>query len=175
MKILALDTATKTGWATLINWQIESGVQDFTKKRGESPGILFLRFNAWLMGIALKTLPGSTAAAPFTEILEDGYKPFDVIVYEQAHHRGGYAANLCVGLTTRLQEFAARIGAESMAVQSGTLKKATTGKGNASKEEMMVWFKEQTGRDPIDDNEADAYALLMLACKELTLNEFEAK
>jgi len=165
MNIFALDTSTKTGWATLIDGQIESGVQDFTKKRGESPGMIFMRFNAWLSGI------GDFAYSK----LIDTHLPFDVVVYELAHHRGGYAANLCIGLTTRVQEFAARIGAESMAVHTATLKKATTGNGRASKEDMMVWFKEQTGRDPIDDNEADAYALLMLACKELTLNEFEAK
>ena len=49
--ILALDLATMTGWATLIDGKINSGVQNFSKKRGESNGIMFLRFNAWLREI----------------------------------------------------------------------------------------------------------------------------
>jgi hypothetical protein len=33
--------------------------------------------------------------------------PFDLAIYEQAHHRGGAATEFCVGLTTRVVEFAA--------------------------------------------------------------------
>jgi Holliday junction resolvasome RuvABC endonuclease subunit len=148
MNILALDTATRTGWASLIDGQIESGVQDFTKKRGESPGMIFIRFNAWLRHAF-------------------GGTQFDVISVEQAHHRGGYAANLCIGFTTRVAEYAAYIDAESMEVHTSTLKKAITGNGRASKEDMMAWFKGETGRDPVDDNESDAYSLLIYTMKEL--------
>ena len=44
--ILALDLATHTGWAVASNDGkiISSGVQDFSKKRGEDNGLLFLRF-----------------------------------------------------------------------------------------------------------------------------------
>ena len=45
MRILALDLATKTGWALWDGARIESGVQDFTKGRGESNGMLLLKFN----------------------------------------------------------------------------------------------------------------------------------
>ena len=48
MKILAIDAATKTGWCFWHSEMIESGVQDFTKQRGESNGIMFLRFRKWL-------------------------------------------------------------------------------------------------------------------------------
>lgn len=44
MNILALDMATKTGWAT--NAGRTSGVQTFDVKRGESPGMRFLRCRA---------------------------------------------------------------------------------------------------------------------------------
>ena len=159
MNVLALDTALKTGWATLINGRIESGVQDFTKKRGESNGIVFIRFNAWLNQMMF-----------YCDTPDDKGLRFNLLVYEQAHHRGGYAANLCIGLTTRVEEFASRIGAESMAVHTATLKKATTGNGRASKEDMMALFKQQTGCDPIDDNEADSYALLRYAMQELGIN-----
>ena len=46
MKILALDLATKSGWATNVDHQ--SGVQVFDVRRGESPGMRFLRCRAWL-------------------------------------------------------------------------------------------------------------------------------
>ena len=150
MNILALDCATKTGYATLIDGNIESGVQDFTKKRGESNGMIFLRFNAWL------------GAFKFRD-----YVQFDIIAWEQAHHRGGAATEVCVGLTTRAMEFAAKYGAEHMAVHSASIKKLATGSGNASKADMCYWFKKTIGHEPIDDNEADAMALLCFVRKEL--------
>ncbi len=147
MNILALDCATRTGWALLYEGTIESGVQDFSKRRGESNGILFLRFNKWLH-----------------EITPANVK---VIAFEQAHHRGGAPTEICVGLTTRAMEAAASIEAEYMAVHTGTVKKFATGKGNASKPAMIAWFECTVGRPPLDDNEADAYALLLFVMEEL--------
>ncbi|GHT98694.1 hypothetical protein FACS1894126_4420 [Alphaproteobacteria bacterium] len=46
----------------------------------------------------------------------------------------------------------------------GTIKKFATGKGNASKEEMIAFAKSQ-GFTPVDDNEADALAILLLSLK----------
>ena len=83
MRILALDLATKTGWALWDGARIESGVQDFSKKRGESNGMLFLNFNHWLSRIV-----NATAGIP---------TPVDLLVYEQAHYRGGAATEICVG------------------------------------------------------------------------------
>ena len=139
MNILALDCATKTGWATSTNGTVtESGVQDFTKQRGDSNGIMFLRFRRWLAGMC-------DDAAP------------DVIAYERAHYRGGAATEVCVGLTTRVQEAAAgRAGCECITVPTMTLKKHATGHGNASKGDMIVAAAAILGREPIDDNEADA-------------------
>ena len=148
--ILALDTALKTGWATRIDGHIESGVQDFTKRRGESNGLMFMRFNAWL-----------------EEMTQFRHIKYDLIVFERAHHRGGYATEIGVGLTTRVQEFAERIHAEYMAVHTATLKKFITGSGKASKDDMMLWFWKITGRKPQSDDEADALGLLYFACREV--------
>jgi Holliday junction resolvasome RuvABC endonuclease subunit len=54
-----------------------------------------------------------------------------------------------------------------MGVHTGTLKLATVGYGKASKEDMVKWFQSVTGVSPTDDNEADAYALLQYAIKEV--------
>ena len=146
MNILALDTATKTGWAT--NSGNCSGVQTFDVKRGESPGMRFLRCRAWLAEM-LKLL-GS----------------IDVIVYEQAHHRGGAATACCVGLVSTVQAFAAEHGVELMPVHTAELKKWATGKGNAGKPEMIKAAK-ALGWSPVDDNEADAALLLEYAIDAL--------
>ena len=152
MNILALDMATVTGWATLINGRIESGFQDFAKRRGESNGMLFLRFNAWLDGIG-KDLNGKSM--------------IELIVYERAHHRGGAATEIGVALMTRAQEYAVKIGAEYMAVHTASLKKFATGRGNASKGCMVAWASGRMKRKITDDNEADAIALLYYGMNEV--------
>jgi Holliday junction resolvasome RuvABC endonuclease subunit len=90
----------------------------------------------------------------------------DVIVYEQAHHRGGAATAVCVGLVTEVQAFAAEHGIELMPVHTGSLKKWATGRGNATKQEMSVAARLR-GWDPQDHNEADAILLLEYARREL--------
>ena len=155
--------AQKTGWATLIDGRIESGVQDFTKRRGESNGMLFLRFNAWLNNMA--EIPNQSSLAIQIEGVQH-YK-FDLVVYERAHHRGGAATEIGVGLMTRAQEYAAHIGAEYMAVHTASLKKFATGNGRASKEDMVFWASKKMERFIEDDNEADALALLFFAIQEI--------
>lgn len=119
---------------------------DFSKKRGESNGMLFFRFRNWLGAI-----------------LETG---FDLVIYEQAHHRGGAATEIGVNLTGRIQECCAERDIEFTSVHSGTLKKQILGHGNAGKSEMMAFTKIQLGRDPIDDNEADAVGIAIYGWRE---------
>ena len=147
MKILALDCATKTGWCLLDETGeiIESGVQSFEKRRGESNGLVFLRFRNWL-----------------GKLIEFRRGP-QLLVYERAHMRGGAATELCVGLQTRVQELAAEKMIESLPVPSTTLKKWATGSGHANKVAMILAAKKYLGRNPEDDNEADAVLLAQYA------------
>lgn len=148
MKILSLDLGSKTGWACqFTDGRRESGVQDFSLKRGESPGMRYIRFNAWLV-----------------ELIGLG-RP-ELIVYEMPHHRGGAATEILNGLATRVQEHCARFKIDHHAVHSATLKKWATGSGRASKEDMIKEFEKRTGKKPISDDEADAYMLLLLAMDE---------
>ena len=149
MKILALDLATKTGWATNAYGR-DSGTIAFALKRGESPGMRFLRCRAWLNELYC----GLTSSV------------IDVIAYEQAHHRGGAATAVCVGLVTVVQSFAAEHGIELMPVHTATLKKFATGSGRANKQGMIEAAIER-GWKPEDDNEADAQLLLDYALSEL--------
>ncbi len=146
MNVLAVDIATKTGWATNINRT--SGVQVFDVKRGESPGMRFLRCRGWLSEM-LSLLGG-----------------IDVIAYEQAHHRGGAATACCVGLVSTVQAFAAEHGIELMAVHTGELKRWATGKGNAGKPAMIEAARAR-GWHSVDDNGADAQLLLEFTQQQL--------
>ena len=141
MLVLGLDTASKTGWSLYdsdLKRILESGVQDFTKRRGESNGLMFLKFRRWLDDM-IQMNP---------EIA--------LVAYEQAHHRGGAATEICVNLVGRAQEVAAQYGILTAPVQTTTLKKFATGHGNVDKVMMIEAAGKVLGRDPIDDNEADA-------------------
>ena len=151
MNILALDLATRTGWACNVNGR-HSGVIQFNLKRGESPGMRFLRCRSWL-----------------TEMLEL-LGEIDVIVYEQTHHRGGAATSVWVGLVTVVLEFAAEHGIETLPIHSGALKKWSTGSGRANKSQMIKAARER-GWSPADDNQADAQLALEYAMAELGLKK----
>ena len=145
MNILALDLATRTGWAMNVKKRIMSGVVVFDVQRGESPGMRFHRLNSWLR-------------------MHVG--PVDLIIYEQAHHRGGAATMVGVGMATHVMTFAAENNIDLMTVHTGTLKKWATGKGNASKEEMIKAAQDR-GHMPKDDNEADALLMLEYAMHQV--------
>lgn len=157
MLILGLDLATKTGWSLILDGRVvESGTQDFTKRRGEGNGLLFLRARKWLSDFATIRIP-------------------DLVAYEQAHFRGGAATEICVGLQTRAQEQAAEWGVESAPVPTGSLKKWATGSGGAGKAEMIAWAAARIGRHPEDDNEADAVAVGLWAAAQFDVKAKEAK
>lgn len=143
MNILALDLATVTGWASNVDG-LRSGTQTFDLRRGESPGMRFLRLRSWLREIH--------------GLLGD----LDVIVFEQAHQRGGHATAVAYGLQAEVLSFAAEHGIETSPVHTATLKKAATGNGRASKVDMLEAARAR-GWSPTDDNEADALHLLAYA------------
>jgi len=150
MLIFGIDTGTRTGWSFYDSKKqkvIESGVMDFSKKRGESNGMMFLRFRKWLRDMILDYGPG-------------------LIAYEQAHHRGGAATEIGVNLTGRVQEVAEEYVVPCATVHTATLKKFATGKGNAGKLAMIEAAKSFLGREPIDDNEADAVHISRWAAEE---------
>lgn len=158
MNVLALDLATRTGWALVRNGHIESGVQVFDIKRGESPGMRYLRFRVWLEGITADSV--SQAAM------------VDLIVYEQtvpapAKFSSASTREIASGFATRVQEQCAALGIDHVPVYPSTLKKFVTGKGNAKKLEVIdTVIRRGWVPRPIralDDNEADAIALLYYA------------
>lgn len=144
--VLALDLGTTTGWAVLDHYlAISSGSEEFKPHRFEGGGMRFLRFKRWL-----------------TE-LKQSIEGIDLIVFEEVRRHAGVDAAHCYGgFMAHLTAWAEHHGIPYQGVPVGTIKKHATGKGNASKEQMIAAMHAR-GHDPEDDNEADALALLYWA------------
>jgi Holliday junction resolvasome RuvABC endonuclease subunit len=150
-KILGLDLGLKTGWAFSEVRVATSGVQDFSLQRGESPGMVYLRFEQWLRKIVLLTHP-------------------DIIVYEQTfvgRYRNAFTSQLFGGLVSRVLQLCAEEKIDHFAVHNSTLKKFACGSGRASKEEMLEKAREGGFEHIVDHNEADATWLVKYATEHL--------
>jgi Holliday junction resolvasome RuvABC endonuclease subunit len=144
--LLALDLGTQTGWALHSrDGAITSGSQSFKPQRFEGGGMRYLRFKRWLSDI---------------KQCNDG---IDQVVFEEVRrHAGVDAAHAYGGFMGQLSAWCEHHQIPYQGIPVGTLKKHATGKGNASKDEMVAAMKLR-GHAPADDNEADAIALLYLA------------
>lgn len=145
MKILALDLATKTGWAC--NEPLISGTENFRNKTGDSRGMIYIRFNSWLTEMLITVQP-------------------DLVVYERPHARGRAANEVLNGLVAYMTTCCTLAGCDYTDCASTTLKKFATGKGNASKGEMIEACAKEFTVCPVDDNHADALWLLAWAENE---------
>ena len=148
MKILSLDLGTKTGFAICgEDTAIISGVMEFKNNRYEGGGMRFVRFKKWL-----------------TE-LKQGID-FDLVVFEEVRrHAGTDAAHVYGGFLAVLTAWCEHHEISYTATPVGTIKKFTTGMGNANKQAMIEAVR-SWGFEPIDDNEADAIALLSMTMVE---------
>lgn len=145
--ILALDLGTTTGWA-LYNGAMISGTWALKPGKFDGGGMRFVKFER-----ALDELHAAT--------------PIDIVYYEAVRrHAGTDAAHIYGGLMATLTKWCELRKIPYDGVPVGTIKKSWTGSGSASKE-MMVQTAKDHGFTPIDDNEADAIALLDFKLKEL--------
>ena len=142
--ILALDLGTQTGWSLLHHdGIITSGTLSFKNDRYQGGGMRYLRFCRWLDNV--KGLAGGTLAEVYFE--------------EVRRHLGVDAAHAYGGFLATLTAWCEREGVPYQGVSVGTIKYHATGKGNASKQEVLASMQTR-GYQPHDDNEADALALL---------------
>lgn len=153
MKILGIDPGSVCGWALLDTERPEaviSGVWILTPPRGCSPGVRYLRLRSRLF-----------------DVLE-AEKRVDLIAVEAAHHRGGAATEYAIGVVTHCQAWAAENGADLLQVRAAHVKQLATGKGNASKEEIL---RSAVSRWPgytfYSDDEADARFIAFTAMQEV--------
>jgi Holliday junction resolvasome RuvABC endonuclease subunit len=146
MGILALDFGTSTGYAIEKDGEILSGVKKLRHNRHAS-GVRALDFYLWLNRV----------------IREYG---IDRVYFERVYaHSGTEAAHLYGYFMHTLAAVCEELGIKCVGISVGTIKKFATGKGNASKEEMITAAKSR-GFDPQTDDEADALAILFLGVKD---------
>lgn len=144
--VLALDLGTTTGWALRsADGSISSGTESFKPHRFEGGGMRYLRFKHWLTEV--KQTSDGIEAVYFEEVRRH-------LGVDSAHAYGGFMAHLTAWCEHHQIPY--------QGVPVGTIKKHATGKGNASKDEMIAAMK-ALGHSPTDDNEADALALLHYA------------
>ncbi len=146
MTLLALDLGTSLGFAIFKDGKFISG----TKRLGtykEKFGARFHEFRTWLLNIIAKH---NIEAVYFERVF--GHKGI-----EAAHCYGGFLymlASVC---------FQQNIPCKGLTVQA--IKKFMTGKGNATKDEMIAATK-QKGFNPETDDEADAISIMLIAIED---------
>jgi Holliday junction resolvasome RuvABC endonuclease subunit len=148
MTLLALDLGTSMGFAILKDNKFISGTKKFAKYK-EQFGERFYNFRKWLL-----------------DIIERHH--VDVVYFERVYgHTGTEAAHVYGGLMYALGSicFQHNIPCNGLTVQA--IKKFMTGKGNATKEEMIA-AAQQKGFAPKTHDEADAIAIMLLAIKDLS-------
>jgi Holliday junction resolvasome RuvABC endonuclease subunit len=143
-KILAMDPASKFGWAITDNLY---GEWDLTTRKDESMGMKLIRFRSKLDELY-------------------NLQKFDLIVYERP---AGKHTNPIIHqskLIAVIEEWCELNKIPYRAYSAGEIKKFATGKGNAGKPMMIESAKEKYDCSKLTDNEADALHLLHLAKQE---------
>ena len=120
--VLALDLGQSTGWALrTAEGLITSGTAEFRPGRFEGGGMPFLRFRVWLQ--ELHETAGGIGAVLFEEV---------------RRHIGTSAGHLYGGWLAILSTWCEEHGVPYEGVPVGTIKRHATGKGNASKDEVIA-------------------------------------
>jgi crossover junction endodeoxyribonuclease RuvC len=149
--ILALDLATATGWALRdARGQLTSGVQSFALRSGESSGMRLLRFRRWLREVVA-----------LGEVRLVAYEQ-PVIHRQRRQLNRSVAHNLEGVLLAELEGHADYVSPTPAAI-----KKHATGRGNASKDDMVAAAQTRWQREVADHNEADALCVLAWALDEI--------
>jgi len=152
MNILALDLATRAGWAYSIDGEISSGVFDFA-----SDGHKGMRaIHCWTdLNLLMKH--------KFTHIYYE--KPFRHMSNQAAHMFGWWEGLMYMALANNSQP-------EPIQAAPTAIKKFITGKGTAKKNDVIAAV-EKLGYHPKDDNEADAVALLLMAIDQQNNSQYK--
>jgi crossover junction endodeoxyribonuclease RuvC len=153
MHVLALDLGTRCGWAVFDGDRpVASGtwvLQKESQRKREGAGVKWLRLRA-----LLDAVPESF--------------PIGRVAYEDVkRHAGTKAAHAYGGALAVVQEWCEGRGLRPHGLAVGTIKKNATGKGNASKADMMAAARARWPAIAIeDDNHADALWIGDLASRK---------
>ncbi|WP_425384698.1 crossover junction endodeoxyribonuclease RuvC [Wolbachia endosymbiont (group A) of Sturmia bella] len=142
MSVLTLDLGKQTGWVILSDGIIQSGSESFHSSRFSGGGMVFLKFHKWL------------------NEMKEKFPSIETVYFEEVRrHLGTDAAHCYGGFLAVLSAWCEENHIPYQGVNVKTIKRFITGKGNASKSEVIEAVKEKGGL-PKDDNESDALALM---------------
>ncbi|WP_341814462.1 Holliday junction resolvase [Wolbachia endosymbiont (group A) of Dendrolimus pini] len=142
MSILTLDLGKQTGWAMLTDGVIQSGSENFHGSRFSGGGMHFLNFRRWL------------------NEMRERFSDIEAVYFEEVRrHLGTDSAHCYGGFLAHLTAWCEENNIPYQGVPVKTIKRFITGKGNASKSEVIEAVKGK-GFIPQDDNEGDALALM---------------
>jgi Holliday junction resolvasome RuvABC endonuclease subunit len=145
LRILALDVATKTGWAT----STASGVWDLKIKKDESKGMRLIRLKSKIVEIC-------------------SLEKIELVVFERTSGFHKNALIVQAEMHGVMKATLEELGIDYRAYSAPEIKKHATGKGNAKKDAMIEAAQNRwPTMEVIDDNHADAYWLLDLAYTDL--------
>ena len=142
LNLIGIDPGTACGWAILDSNgnRIASGTWDLRPRRHEGGGMRYLRVRQYVE--ALLATPAGVRALAYEEV---------------RRHAGTDAAHVYGGIVAMIAAVCQERGVPYVGIPVGTIKRAATGKGNASKDEMMqAAGKRWPTAIGCDDNEADA-------------------
>lgn len=144
-KFLALDLATRTGWAlrSARTGEVQFGFEQLPPAGGEDYGRLFNSYRGWLRGMIAVDRP-------------------EWIYFERAmtnEHEGQSAAMILIGLAAMTLEIAYERKIPWKHIPASTVRKHFCGSGKAKKPDVGYRCR-QLGHEVSDHNAADAIALL---------------
>jgi Holliday junction resolvasome RuvABC endonuclease subunit len=151
MRIVGIDPGTACGWAIIDNGKrIASGVWDLRGRRHEGGGMRYLR------------------ARKYFEDVVDSTK-IDAVAYEEVRrHQGVDAAHIYGGIIGQITAICEEKSIPFKGIPVGTAKKVATGRGNASKDDMISAANTKWDLSIDNDNEADALWMAQTLHNELT-------
>ena len=169
---IGLDPSNNFGWAVLNEHghRVESGTIVLKGSTWEGGGVRWLRLRWFLIQLLAKHgavqpgragLPGASQQDLNNLLLfrtaQPG-KPTVVVSYEKVFQtqKSGTAAAVYYGAVAVIKGVCEEFDVPYSSVGVGTLKKTATGKGNASKADVMDACVRRWRHDPDDDNESDA-------------------
>jgi len=170
VRILGIDPGTSCGYAIAHNGDIvASGVWDLSARRHEGGGMRFLRLETYLRDVLSKGID----AVAYEEVRSHtrffaGRASFAT---DAAHIYGGIVAiisSACEGWHADGSTGPEAAPIPYRGIPVGTIKKFATGRGNASKEEMLEAAAQRWPEyECADDNEADARFIALTLAREL--------
>jgi crossover junction endodeoxyribonuclease RuvC len=141
---VGVGTGAGAGAGDKANYLVTSGTISFKNDRFQGGGMRYLRFRNWLDEMHQRS--GGLTAVYFEEVRRH-------LGVDAAHVYGGFLATLTAWCEAMPH------GLPYQSVPVSHIKRQVTGKGNASKQEVISAVKAK-GYQPQDDNEADALALI---------------